>query len=554
MSHNGEKISCDGLSLTIREWAQKTGLTEASLRRRLNEGLEPKDVFESNCQPNGAMYQRFYHDGESLTIKEWSAKSGVPASTIRTRLRNGMSVGKALHVGNLLSVRPNVPNVPAPEPMVSPRTKKGRGREPRMISSNGHSLTAKGWAKKLGMCYATVCRRLKLYPIEKALSPGAISPGRVPRTISCHGETLSVPDWSRKIGVNYNLINSRLKRGWPPEKALSDRSNRGRPRKVILIPYDLTFEGRTMGLPEWASEIGTSVETLVKRIKHGYPIEKVLKPDARGKNGRTVLLTKDGKTQNLTEWAKELGITISAMSRRMDRTPNDWAFQKSHRTKYDDLPENRKWKLVNRRAIDAGGKGWTFEEFMEDVGIMPGPKAILARKDPDKPWGPGNAGWINQSIPVKTSPAAKIIRFRGKEMSLRAWGKELGLGIATISQRLNRLGWTIEKALTTPHVPSGLHCSRLVTWNGQTMSMRAWAKKLGLSYTVIGMRFRKGMSADEVFTTPIPVRAARILTHQGRTMRARDWEREKGLTKGTIQRRLRGGWSQGAAIDTPLKA
>lgn len=43
-----------------------------------------------------------------------------------------------------------------------------------------------------------------------------------------------------------------------------------------------------------------------------------------------------------------------------------------------------------------------------------------------------------------------LIEFEGRSMNLNAWAKELGISSRTLFGRINNLGWSIEKAFTTP--------------------------------------------------------------------------------------------------------
>ena len=45
----------------------------------------------------------------------------------------------------------------------------------------------------------------------------------------------------------------------------------------------------------------------------------------------------------------------------------------------------------------------------------------------------------------------RLITFNGKVQSIVSWEKELGFPRSTLDNRLNKLGWTVEKALTTPY-------------------------------------------------------------------------------------------------------
>lgn len=44
----------------------------------------------------------------------------------------------------------------------------------------------------------------------------------------------------------------------------------------------------------------------------------------------------------------------------------------------------------------------------------------------------------------------RLISFNGKVQSMRAWENELGFPRSTLDNRLNKLKWSVEKALTTP--------------------------------------------------------------------------------------------------------
>ena len=44
----------------------------------------------------------------------------------------------------------------------------------------------------------------------------------------------------------------------------------------------------------------------------------------------------------------------------------------------------------------------------------------------------------------------RYITFNGETMQVKEWSKKLGIGESTIKNRLNQLNWTIEEALTIP--------------------------------------------------------------------------------------------------------
>jgi lambda repressor-like predicted transcriptional regulator len=85
------------------------------------------------------------------------------------------------------------------------------------------------------------------------------------RKLTFQGRTLSLADWARETDIPYRTLRARLEAGWPMKRvlteALSDREvgNRFRARRI-------SWRGRTMILREWADELGVHVETLRARL------------------------------------------------------------------------------------------------------------------------------------------------------------------------------------------------------------------------------------------------------------------------------------------------
>ncbi len=71
---------------------------------------------------------------------------------------------------------------------------------------------------------------------------------------------------------------------------------------------------------------------------------------------------------------------------------------------------------------------------------------------PTKNKAPGAKGSTGAKRPAKR-PAkltVKLLTYKGQTLSVADWAKKLGLKPNTIRGRLNRLGWSVEKTLSTP--------------------------------------------------------------------------------------------------------
>ena len=130
------------------------------------------------------------------------------------------------------------------------------------------------------------------------------------------------------------------------------------------------------------------------------------------------------------------------------------------------LPEYRIWSGILRRVLDHedaayhryGGRGikiddlWanSFEQFFADMSPRPSPKHSVERKDNDGPYAPWNCVWATREEQANNTRSNVWVTFRGVTKTLAQWCRELGHAYNTISARIQRYGWTPERALTTP--------------------------------------------------------------------------------------------------------
>jgi len=104
-----------------------------------------------------------------------------------------------------------------------------------------------------------------------------------------------------------------------------------------------------------------------------------------------------------------------------------------------------------------GGRGievckrWkdSFENFYEDMGPRP-VGHVLDRLDNDGNYEPNNCRWVTESMNQRNRSTNRLLTFRGKTVTLVEWAEELGFNVNTLTTRLNKLGWSVERALTEP--------------------------------------------------------------------------------------------------------
>lgn len=81
----------------------------------------------------------------------------------------------------------------------------------------------------------------------------------------------------------------------------------------------LTYDGRTQCIVEWAEELGVNRGTLQTRLQRGWSTERALTQPTGKHRRKHYGLTAFGRTQTLPEWEKETGIAFKTILHRIDR-------------------------------------------------------------------------------------------------------------------------------------------------------------------------------------------------------------------------------------------
>jgi hypothetical protein len=139
-------------------------------------------------------------------------------------------------------------------------------------------------------------------------------------------------------------------------------------------------------------------------------------------------------------------------------------------------PEYKVWQNVVDRCRNPnnpyfhnyGGRGiklhpeWesSFVAFLVGVGKRPDPAMTLDRMDNEKGYEPGNVRWVTKKAQAHNMRKNRMLTYNGRTQTLTAWAEEIGLVPSTLQYRLKQGGMTVAEALSVPRRagrrPSGM--------------------------------------------------------------------------------------------------
>lgn len=145
-----------GKTLTLRQWAEQSGINYITLYHRIRKRHMSLDrALNPDRLPGGKKPKRYTHAGKTLTLHQWAEHLGVRYALLRRRLASGVPAEQALTADRL-----------------SPRLNT------KTHTVNGITKTLPEWAEHLGITYSALMQRLTRYTLAEAI---AIPPRRVVR-------------------------------------------------------------------------------------------------------------------------------------------------------------------------------------------------------------------------------------------------------------------------------------------------------------------------------------------------------------------------------------
>jgi len=124
------------------------------------------------------------------------------------------------------------------------------------------------------------------------------------------------------------------------------------------------------------------------------------------------------------------------------------------------------WNRMKQRTTNSnypeyeyyGGRGITvcpewinsFETFISDMGKSPSPTHSVDRIDPNGPYSLANCRWATSLEQGENRRDNFYIKYNGTTLHLAAWARKLKINYGTLRSRLQDYGWSVKRAFTTP--------------------------------------------------------------------------------------------------------
>ena len=125
-------------------------------------------------------------------------------------------------------------------------------------------------------------------------------------------------------------------------------------------------------------------------------------------------------------------------------------------------PEYRAWQDLNQRCTNPRSLRWDrygargikcrftgFEQFLAEIGSRPSPRHSIDRINNDGHYEPGNVQWALSKPQQRNLSTNHLLTWQGRTQCVSAWAEELGMNRDALWGRLRR-GWSVERALSQP--------------------------------------------------------------------------------------------------------
>ncbi len=117
---------------------------------------------------------------------------------------------------------------------------------------------------------------------------------------------------------------------------------------------------------------------------------------------------------------------------------------------YSSRPGDSSYSRYRGAGITVCLRWHDFAKFFSDMGKRPFLRATIDRRNGARGYSPSNCRWATYREQANNTRRNVWITFNGKTQTVAQWSEETGLAYSAIKNRLGRLKWSPERALTEP--------------------------------------------------------------------------------------------------------
>jgi hypothetical protein len=115
-------------------------------------------------------------------------------------------------------------------------------------------------------------------------------------------------------------------------------------------------------------------------------------------------------------------------------------------------PNTKGYKYYGAKGVKVCQR-WqdSFANFLADMGNSPSRKHSIDRfPNKNGNYEPGNCRWATDVQQSRNMDRVRSITYDGRTMCITEWAEAIGISSKVLTDRLNKLHWPVEKALSTP--------------------------------------------------------------------------------------------------------
>ncbi len=208
----------------------------------------------------------------------------------------------------------------------------------------------------------------------------------------------------------------------------------------------------------------------VKIVPVAKPKHKTFRDIQGQRFDRLVVVAYAGYTKNkprLSAWYCRCDcgtIAIIAGKRLTDKNNrscgcllDEWRRQCTHGLRH--LPEYGIWAGIKHRCRNSSMKGYggrgiyyckrweSFENFLDDMGRRPTDNHSIERINNSKGYSRENCKWALPFEQARNTRRNHFISFQGETLCITDWAKRLGISPTSLHKRIYKLYWPLSKAL-----------------------------------------------------------------------------------------------------------